>query len=149
VLPHDAPAFNRSTMPSPNTQASPAIDAFEFEVIDIDSARHELDALPAGITQRPGYWTQKRRQQAATDRALTGATIDWMVSLPDAVRPKHLCEQFPRVANTVASMWRDKTRSLVMMDRLMHDDRNGTRRGFPEPVMYDLGVLVHYRQKIV
>jgi hypothetical protein len=135
-------------MPIPNNQAAPAVDAFEFEIVDIDTARQELEALPDGITQRPGYWAEKRRQQAASDRALTGATVDWIMSLPEAVRPKHLCEQFPRVANAVASMWRDKTRSLVMLDRLRHDDREHTRRGFPEPVMYDLGVLVHYRQKI-
>lgn len=133
--------------PSAPKPAKPP-DALEFELIDFQSARKQLDDLPAGITSRPGYWDPKRQDHGGADRALTGPTLDWLLSLPEAVRPKHLCDQFPRVANTVALVWAQKERAVVMIDRLMHDDRGGTRKGFPEPVMYDLGVLLHHRRKL-
>ena len=132
----------------PSDPNKPKVDALDFELIDFDAARQKLEELPAGITQRPGYWNPKRRDAGPMDRALTGPTLDWLMSLPEAVRPRMLCEQFPRVANTVAAVWAEKQRTEVMIDRLMHDDRGGTRRGFPEPVLHDLGVLLHYRRKL-
>ncbi len=141
---------NRNTdKPQDPKEPKPAEpDALEFELIDFDSARQKLDELPEGITARPGYWEAQRRSSDASDKALRGPTLDWVMSLPDAVRPKNLCEQYPRVANTIAGAWHSKERATVLIDRLMHDDRGGTRRGFPEPVMYDLGVLLHHRRKL-
>jgi hypothetical protein len=122
--------------------------ALEFEFVDVHSARSELDATPSGIEERKnleaGYWEAHRRRPVASDRALTGATIDWAVSLPQAVRPRNLCEQYPRVANMVAEVWPDLPRVTVLLDELLHDDRGGTRRGFPDDVKVDLDRLLKY-----
>lgn len=119
-----------------------------FELTDLSAAKREVDRLPPGINERknldPTYWSKHRRVPSPTDRALTGAAIDWMMSLPPAVRPRHLSEQYPRVTNTVADVWSDPARAAVMIDRLLHDDRGGTRRGFPEDARKDLAVLLRY-----
>ncbi len=128
------------------------LGAIEFEVTDLSTARRSLDELPAGIEERkhlePGYWEARRRRQVPSDRALTGAAIDWMLSLPDPVRPRSLCEFYPRVANTVADVWGDRSRASIMVDRLLHDDRGGARRGFPDPVRSDLSLLHRYLQSL-
>lgn len=127
---------------------SQELDALDFEFIDMNSARQELDQLPPGINERknldPSYWATHRRPPAAADRALTGAAIDWIMALPPAMRPNRLCELYPRVANTIADVWSDLPRTAVMIDRLLHDDRGGTRRGFPEDVRKDLAVLLRH-----
>ena len=40
-----------------------------------------------------------------TDRALAGVTIDWVLRLPEALRPQHLMDQMPRLANQIALAW--------------------------------------------
>ena len=132
------------------TQHPGDLGALEFEFTDIQTARQSLDQLPAGIEERKflesGYWEGRRRRPMASDRALTGAAIDWMLALPEPVRPQHLCQAFPRVANTLADVWTDRSRATMTVDRLLKDDRGGTRRGFPDDVRSDLAVLYRYLQ---
>ena len=120
----------------------------EFELTDLSDARHVLDELPEGVLEReklePGYWEQRRRKALVTDRALTGAAIDWLIKLPPEVRPKVLCEQFPRVANVIADAWNDGPAGDRLFARLLSDDRGG-RRGFPADIEHELLRLVDYR----
>ena len=126
------------------------LGALEFEFTDITTARKSMDELPAGIEERKhlesGYWEAKRRKQLPSDRALTGAGIEWMLSLPEPVRPQRLCLQYPRVANSLADIWSDRSRTTMTVDRLLKDDRGGVRRGFPDDVKSDLAVLYRYLQ---
>ena len=82
-------------------------DAIDFELVPVDAARAVHDEPPAGVeslpTLVPGYWVERRRKPGASDRALTGSAIDWLLALPAAVRPKLLCERYPRVVNAVAA----------------------------------------------
>jgi len=123
--------------------------AIDFEVTDFDDARRALNELPAGVVQvktmRPGYWTDQRRQPVATDRALTGAAMDWVISLPPALRPHACCEQFPRVINVVAAAWDDPANSLQVLDHMINDYRGG-RRGFPETVTLELAALLAHKK---
>lgn len=82
----------------------------------------------------------------ADDRALTGSTIDWFVSLPAPTKPESLCRQFPRVANMIAMMWPQRELTVVMVERLLTDDRSGTRAGFPADVTEDLKLLLQLRR---
>src|SRR5262245_56108871 len=71
----------------------------EFEFTDVAEARKEADKPEAILALEkllPGYWEGQRRPAIASDRALTGKGIDWMLALPADSRPKALCEQFPR-----------------------------------------------------
>jgi hypothetical protein len=126
------------------------LGALEFEFTDLTTARKSLEEPPPGIEERKylesGYWEERRRKQLPSDRALTGMTIDWMLALPDPVRPQHLCQAFPRVANTLSETWLDRSRATTSVERLLKDDRGGTRRGFPDDVKSDLTVLYRYLQ---
>lgn len=131
------------TIQGPDSKPAP-IDALEFELTDFTDARQALDELPPGVgtarTLEPGYWESRRRKPEVTDRALTGAAIDWLLALPPELRPKTLCERFPRVANALAKAWPDPADRRAAMDRLANDDR-GRRAGFPHPVRVEIEAL--------
>ncbi|HET9820414.1 MAG TPA: hypothetical protein VFQ16_01180, partial [Burkholderiaceae bacterium] len=87
----------------------------------------------------------QRRKPLPTDRALTGAAMDWVVKLPPALRPHSTCEQFPRVANAVAESWDDVTLSRHVLEHMIRDYRGG-RRGFPQAVKAELEALYEHQR---
>jgi hypothetical protein len=117
---------------APHDRARPE-GSIDFQLTDLDDARHALEEPPAGVGRLPqmdpAYWSQRRRKPQAADRALVGATIDWLVSLPPHLRPQALCDQYPRAANAVAEAWNGPHR-LALLESLLIDSR-GNRRGFP------------------
>lgn len=124
-------------------------DSIDFELTDFDTARQALDDLPPGVAEaqhlQPGYWEQQRRKPVASDRALTGAAMDWVIGLQPALRPHATCEQFPRVVNAIAASWADTAYSLQVLDHMINDYRGG-RRGFPVAVGQELAAL-HAHQR--
>jgi len=133
----------------PPPKAPPPLDTIEFEATDFDSARQALDELPPGVAEvqqlQPGFWEQRRRKPTATDRALTGAAMDWVIGLPPSLRPHATCEQFPRVVNAIAAAWSDRAFSTQLLDHMINDYRGG-RRGFPDVVKHEL-VALHEHQR--
>jgi hypothetical protein len=132
--------MNTDAHPEPST---PPFGAIEFELTDIDTARRAHDTLPEGVDKLPelalNYWEQRRRKPVPTDRALQGATIDWLLNLPLSLRPRELCDRYPRAANALAAAWRGSERGAVLDDLLC--DRRGRRRGFPPEVRSELEAL--------
>lgn len=129
----------------------PAFDALEFEVTDFGEARQALEELPPGIAElahaKPANWSERRRPQRPSDRALTGAAVDWVMSLPPGLRPQKLSMQYPRVANQLADLWPD-TRAVRMALEELLIDRRGGRRGLPEPVQAEVQMLIdHVNQR--
>ena len=122
----------------------------EFEPTDFGEARRALDELPAGIAEvqrlRSGDWESQRRKPVPTDRALTGGAMDWVIGLPQALRPKTTCEQFPRVVNLLAESWGDPRYSVQVLDHMINDYRGG-RRGFPASVLAELNALYEHQRK--
>ena len=133
----------------PPSKPTLPLDAIEFEATDFDSARQALDELPPGVAEvmylQPGFWEQKRRKTTATDRALTGAAMDWVIGLPPALRPHATCEQFPRVVNAIAAAWSDAACSMQLLDTIVNDRRGG-RRGFPDVVKRELVALYEHQR---
>jgi len=132
-------------MPSnPFDQSPPAFDALEFEITDLSDAKHALDELPAGVmtaqTLAPGYWLERRRKPTATDRALTGAAIDWLLALPERLRPKATCEQFPRIVNAIAASWTQPVDRDMLLNSLLGNSRS-QRAGFPPLVRTEIEAL--------
>lgn len=131
------------TPPSPRKRPAPH-GSIEFELIDLEHARLALEELPEGVDKVPtlalNYWEQKRRKPVATDRALQGSTIDWLLKLPPALRPRELCDRFPRAANVLAAAWSDAEQRVEALDELL-TDRRGNRRGFPPEVRSELQAL--------
>lgn len=124
-------------------QDRPPLGAIEFEPTDFEAARQVLDELPAGLDPThgdPSYWLSRRRPPTAVDRALTGRALDWMVTLPEALRPQQLSRQYPRIANTLAALWSDRREALQALDGLLVDRRGG-RRGLPDAVQVELRAL--------
>lgn len=125
--------------------------AIEFELTEVQDARRVADqnVVVANIERLlPGYWEQQRRKPTAADRALTGAGIDWMLSLPAAARPKALCEQFPRIANHLAEHWHDLPGTRMDLMRLLADER-GQRKGFSLQVQQEIGRLAAHVQSLL
>lgn len=118
-------------------------DSLPFEITDFASARAALEELPPGVGRlgpRTEDWATRRRKPGPSDRALQGATIDWLLALPPSLRPKELCERFPRIANGLASVWHDQVRRQAMLAELL-EDRRGKRAGFPPKVRAEIEAL--------
>jgi hypothetical protein len=136
----------------PPSKPGPPPGSIEFELTDFDDARRALDELPPGLAevqrlrQSEAGWDAKRRKPLPSDRALTGEAMDWLISLPPALRPHATCEQFPRVANAVAASWSDLSFSLQVIDHMVNDYRGG-RRGFPPTVQAELHALHEHQRR--
>jgi hypothetical protein len=117
--------------------------SIEFELTDLENARLALEELPDGVDKvpmlAPNYWEQRRRKSLPTDRALQGSTIEWLLKLPAPLRPRELCDRYPRAANAVAAAWHGSER-VAVLDELL-SDRRGNRRGFPPEVKSELQAL--------
>lgn len=123
----------------------------EFEVTDVEVAREEAqrpEAVVAIERLMPGYWEEQRRPATATDRALSGRGIDWMLSMPPESRPKALCEHFPRIANHLAEHWSDLANTRLALIRLLADER-GQRKGFSLQIEQEIGRLAAYVQSLL
>ena len=135
---------------APPPKAPRPYGTIEFELTDLEEARHVLDDLPPGVAEskhlQPGYWEQQRRKPVASDRALTGLAMDWVIKLPPALRPHATCEHFPRVVNAVAQAFADQAYGLQVLNHMISDYRGG-RRGFPDDVQGELAALeAHFRR---
>jgi len=136
----------------PPPKNTPPPGSIDFELTDFADARHALDDLPPGVSEvqhllQPGYWEQRRRKPVASDRALTGVALDWLIHLPPAARPANLAERYPRVVNAIAGRWDNLERSLLMLEDLIVDHRGG-RKGFASEVDAELRALLALREKI-
>ena len=137
--PHKKPA----TPPAPAWQD----EGLEFELTDLDEARRVLDeesmsqfdVVSIG-SQEEDQWKRLRRAKLPTDRALAGRGIDWLMKLPEGVRPQHLSLRFPRIANALAEVWNDPEECQAALDKLLGDGRKG-RKGFPYEVHQELIAL--------
>ncbi len=123
----------------------------EFEITDLKVAREEVarpEAVIAIERLMPGFWEEQRRPATATDRALSGRGIDWMLSLPPESRPKALCEHFPRIANHLAERWSDLANTRLALMRLLADER-GQRKGFSLQIEQEIGRLAAHVQSVL
>lgn len=77
---------------------------------------------------------------------MTGATLDWVISLPMHIRPKQICDRYPRIANSLAAVWSDRDASLTMLRGLL-DDGRARRRGFPVILRQEIQCLTEFREK--
>jgi hypothetical protein len=124
----------------------------EFELTGIEEARAAHDVLPPGIEQferrqNPKLWQARRRRVVATDRALTGRSLEWVMRLPPALRPLALIDHFPRIVNSISASWADMEESLSVFDHLLNNRRTA-RRGFPAGVRLEIEALCEHRVEL-
>jgi hypothetical protein len=98
---------------------------------------------PENVQRRDpgGDWAQYRK--AAPADFLLPAGEAWFEQLPPDVRPCSLVTYYPRVANLIASQWRDRGACGGYFHDLLTDLR-GNRQGFPKQVQRDLLHLRDY-----
>lgn len=80
------------------------------------------------------------------DTTLTPVAQRWMESLPPRLRPQHLGDAYPRIANRLALVWNDPKLSDRIFDSLLVDRRGG-RRGFPPEITAELLQLHDHHQE--
>lgn len=128
-----------STSPKPSVPPG----TIEFEITDFETARRALELPPEGLeriqTFAPNYWEERRRKPQPSDRALTSEAMQWLLTLPADLRPREVCNRYPRVANAIAESWIHPER-LQILDAFLTDSR-GNRRGFPPEVERELRAL--------
>ena len=113
--------------------------SLEFEKVSVDDARKALDGTPKA-EDKPK--TDMRRGPDANP-VLLDATVAWIAELPYAARPSELARRYPRIANSIAELWRRVARCEEYLDTLLVDQR-GDRKGFPPAVAQELTVLKNY-----
>ena len=113
--------------------------SLDFEKVSVEDARKALEG-PSKEGDPPK--TQVRRT-SDTNPILLDATAAWMAELPYAVRPNELASRFPRIANSIAELWRRVARCEEYLDSLVVDQR-GDRKGFPPAVAQELAALRSY-----
>jgi hypothetical protein len=109
------------------------MESLEFKVVSVAEARAALD----GEQKRQAETARGPETSRTEAELLLDATIRWMASLPDTVRPTLLARRFPRIANGVAELWPRVARCEAYLDSLIVDERGG-RKGFPIDVAMEL-----------
>ena len=113
--------------------------SLEFEKVSVSDLRKELDR-----EKKPVEVRNRSVDRATQARAvLTDAASRWIAGLPPHVRPFALAQKFPRIANSIADLWRRVARCEEYLDTLVVDLR-GDRTGFPLEVAKELNVLRSY-----
>ena len=122
-------------------------DTIAFEKVSFAEARAALQG-PDGKLQEDPKWSEQRKPLIPSDVALQTETQDWLLALPERVRPRHLAHQFPRVANKIFNAWKRPEICIKVFDELMMDSR-GTRKGFPLEVAREITNLrVYYTTEV-
>ena len=113
--------------------------SLEFEKVSISDARRELDREKKPVEVRNRVVDRAVQPNAV----LTDDASLWIASLPAHVRPLALAQKFPRIANSIAVLWRRVARCEEYLDTLVVDLR-GDRTGFPLDVATELNALRSY-----
>ena len=121
------------------------IEGLDYQVVEIEDARRTLDTesltqFDMAAVAGDDDWVSKRRPRVATDRALTGKALDWLMALPPTLRPEELGLAFPRIVNALSQVWDDPEQFQVALEGLLFDGREG-RQGFPPAVHAELLAL--------
>jgi len=131
--------------PEPTGYVPSRSGMMEFEPVSIDEARAAHEEIDPAIIALvgPEYWNKMRRGPQPSDRALTGASMSWLATLPAELRPHATTARYPRVVNLLAESWPETQEREAAFDDLLSSRRRG-RRGFPIDVERELSALCLY-----
>jgi hypothetical protein len=111
--------------------------------VDISKLPVESNDQPPLVAPPPVSEDVKAmRKLDQTASILQRFTAQWAETLPSNVQPRALMREYPRIANMVALLWTEPTRTAFddYMESLLVD-RRGNRKGFPAAVASDLLML--------
>lgn len=92
--------------------------------------------------EEAGY-TWERRSPRPEDDNLLGHTDNWLNALPMGVRPVHLQQEFPRIANELARLWGERRALDPYFEEKEFSPRE-VRRGFPPIIKEELLAMHRY-----
>ena len=81
-----------------------------------------------------------RRNPDHADCPLTGDAIRLMCQLDGKIAVSETADQFPRILNRIAAVWKKPVDADRYFDELLHDSR-GSRQGFPLRVLSEINAL--------
>ncbi|RZI42786.1 hypothetical protein EGT07_12410 [Herbaspirillum sp. HC18] len=122
------------------------VDEIPFVKVSVEEAKKSLQsdlakkevALPP-----PKDWHRARHPGTQKTEELAPASFKWLATLPRDVRPDNLANQYPRIANRIAEIWKKPLQCERYLDDLMMDMR-GDRQGFPRAVAAEIAALKVY-----
>lgn len=134
-------------------------DLIEFEPVPREVARQALAQIPGAGTPAPAAAvasagaeplpSRPRRRSTAEEDAVLGIKAQqWLLSLPSDVRPQALSQQFPRIANELAALWKQPTRCERHLKSLLVTDRP-SRAGFAPEIAVELCSLLDYYVQVL
>ena len=80
--------------------------------------------------------------------ALSSATLRWLASLDEKIRPRRLPGQYPRITNRLQEVWPDPERAREYLKDVVTDAR-GDRKGFSDEVLVELAILKHHYERVL
>ena len=92
-----------------------------------------------------GY-TWERRSPRPEDDNLLGHTDNWLNALPMGVRPVHLQQEFPRIANDLARLWAYRQALDLYFEEKEFSPRED-RCGFPPIIKEELLAMHLYHAR--
>lgn len=78
---------------------------------------------------------------------ISEAALQMLKALPADLSMARSARDFPHVVNRLAAAWSNYRAFVMLMNRLLIDDR-ADREGFPPPVIMELDALSHYRAEV-
>jgi hypothetical protein len=107
--------------------------SLEFERVSVAELRHEIDGEHRLSVER-----KRAAEPVVHDQSvLLDATALWITGLPAEYRPIALARKFPRIANSIAELWRRVPRCEEYLDTLLDSD-------LPSDVAQELSALYDY-----
>jgi hypothetical protein len=113
--------------------------SLEFQKVSIADLQQELENQRKSVDER----ALVARRAPQCDVVLLDSTALWMSGLPVEVRPIELARAIPRIANSIAELWRRVAPCAEYLDTLVVDQRGG-RQGFPPEIARELTLLRSY-----
>jgi len=118
-----------------------------FEKVSVDEARRVLHgdvARPVAAPPARDWSSARLRHSDQSPPDLSPIAFKWLAVLPREARPNALAQQYPRIANRLAEIWKRPLQCERYIDGLMMDLRGG-RKGFPKEVAAEIAALkVHF-----
>ena len=84
------------------------------------------------------HFHASRNTENQDENTLRPDTRAGLTALPASMKLQALVQQFPRIANRIASAWNRPAECERYLDELLFSDRSNGRQGFPPQVCLEL-----------
>lgn len=111
-----------------------------LQIYQRNAMRSEFEAMGLKLNQSFNVEIPRWDSGSEADRTLPGEPLASLPVEPHRERPTTL-EDIPRIRNAITSLW-GKPQCSDHLERLLRDNRDGRRRGFPLPIIEELLFLI-------